>query len=306
MGCTVSVADKVAYENTKMLDSQIKTDKEILRNDLKLLLLGPKESGKSTVVKQMRIIHASGFTKEEYMAHREIIYCNIVISMLAMLKALPKLNIELSANLQVGANRVVVVGVGGEKYSQLILDLEEEGYEEDPYMSPPIADALTELWASQPIKEAYGRTKEYQLQDSTKYYFSALKRIFSPDYLPNAQDVLRSRVETTGIIETQFMFRDSRYRMLDVGGQRSERKKWIHCFENVDAIVFCAPLGDYDMPIDNDRTMNRLYEALKMFDSICNSKWFLHTSIILFLNKTDTFKEKLDKTPLSFCLPLYQ
>jgi len=35
-------------------------------------------------------------------------------------------------------------------------------------------------------------------------------------------------------------------RMVDVGGQRSERKKWIHCFENVTSIIFLAALSEYD------------------------------------------------------------
>ena len=36
------------------------------------------------------------------------------------------------------------------------------------------------------------------------------------------------------------------YSMFDVGGQRSERKKWIHCFENVTSIIFCVALSEYD------------------------------------------------------------
>jgi guanine nucleotide-binding protein G(i) subunit alpha len=67
--------------------------------------------------------------------------------------------------------------------------------------------------------------------------------------------------------------------MFDVGGQRSERKKWIHCFENVTAIVFLVAISEYDQSI------NRMQEALVLFDSICNSRWFVRTSIILFLNK---------------------
>ena len=58
-----------------------------------------------------------------------------------------------------------------------------------------------------------------------------ISRISSPGYIPTQQDVLRTRVKTTGIIETNFTFKDLNFKMFDVGGQRSERKKWIHCFE---------------------------------------------------------------------------
>jgi guanine nucleotide-binding protein subunit alpha len=93
--------------------------------------------------------------------------------------------------------------------------------------------------------------------------------------------------------------------MFDVGGQRSERKKWIHCFENVTAIVFLAAISEYDQVLVEDETMNRMTEALNLFDTICNSKWFVSTSMILFLNKVDLFKEKLVKSNLADYYPDY-
>ena len=86
--------------------------------------------------------------------------------------------------------------------------------------------------------------------------------------------------------------------MFDVGGQRSERKKWIHCFENVTALVFLVSLSEYDQMLYEDESVvsplfyfrilfrthqdlqNRMQEALTLFDSICNSRWFVKTSIV--------------------------
>ena len=93
--------------------------------------------------------------------------------------------------------------------------------------------------------------------------------------------------------------------MFDVGGQRSERKKWIHCFEGVTAIIFCVALSGYDLVLAEDEEMNRMIESMKLFDSICNSKWFVETSIILFLNKKDLFEEKIQRSPLTICFPEY-
>lgn len=73
--------------------------------------------------------------------------------------------------------------------------------------------------------------QEYQLNDSASYYLNDLDRISQTNYIPTQQDVLRTRVKTTGIVETHFTFKDLYFKMFDVGGQRSERKKWIHCFE---------------------------------------------------------------------------
>lgn len=50
---------------------------------------------------------------------------------------------------------------------------------------------------------------------------------------------------------------------------------------------------------------NRMHESLMLFDSICNNKFFIDTSIILFLNKKDLFAEKIKKSPLSICFPEY-
>lgn len=124
--------------------------------------------------------------------------------------------------------------------------------------------------------------------------------------MPNDQDVLRSRVKTTGITETTFIIGDLTYRMFDVGGQRSERKKWIHCFENVTTILFLVAISEYDQLLFEDETVNRMQEALTLFDSICNSRWFTKTSIILFLNKIDRFKEKLPVSPMKNYFPDYE
>ena len=93
--------------------------------------------------------------------------------------------------------------------------------------------------------------------------------------------------------------------MFDVGGQRSERKKWIHCFESVTSIIFCVALSEYDQVLLEEKSQNRLKESLLLFDSVINSRWFFSTSIILFLNKKDLFKTKLARIPLEKYFPEY-
>ena len=118
------------------------------------------------------------------------------------------------------------------------------------------------------------------------------------DFVPSTQDILRSRVKTTGICEINFLLKGMNFRVFDVGGQRSERKKWIHCFEDVTAIIFIVALSEYDQVLVEDETTNRMHESLRLFDSICNNKWFVNTSIILFLNKKDLFEEKILRSGL--------
>ncbi|PKU34213.1 hypothetical protein llap_15484 [Limosa lapponica baueri] len=88
-------------------------------------------------------------------------------------------------------------------------------------------------------------------------YLNDLDRIADSAYLPTQQDVLRVRVPTTGIIEYPFDLQSVIFRMVDVGGQRSERRKWIHCFENVTSIMFLVALSEYDQVLvesDNEQT----------------------------------------------------
>jgi len=177
---------------------------------------------------------------------------------------------------------------------------------EGDHLPQEVTVAIRSLWSDSGVQEAFSRSREYQLNDSAKYYFDSIDIIAKPDYLPTDQDVLRSRVKTTGITETTFLIGELTYRMFDVGGQRSERKKWIHCFENVTAIVFLVAISEYDQLLMEDETVNRMQEALTLFDSICNSRWFVKTSIILFLNKIDRFKEKLPKSPMNKYFPDYE
>lgn len=93
--------------------------------------------------------------------------------------------------------------------------------------------------------------------------------------------------------------------MIDVGGQRCERKKWIHCFEGVTAIIFVTSLSEYNQKCYEDDETNRMKESLLVFDEIVNSKWFVNTPIIFFLNKEDLFKEKIKSHDLKVCFPNY-
>lgn len=74
----------------------------------------------------------------------------------------------------------------------------------------------------------------------------------SKSYVPTDQDILRTRVKTTGITEVVFPVDTLMYRIFDVGGQRSERRKWIHCFENLTGIIFMVSLSEYNQVLRED------------------------------------------------------
>ncbi|KAG6860805.1 Guanine nucleotide-binding protein subunit alpha [Termitomyces sp. Mi166 len=288
MGCAQSTGiDHEAKARNDEIDKELKRDRLRAKNEIKMLLLGAGESGKSTVLKQMKLIHHGGFNEEERHSYKEIIFSNTIQSMRAVLEALPHLNIALDPR--------------NDTHRSIILSLPPQI--EADLLPQDVSEAIRTLWGDPATKEAVSRSREFQLNDSAIYYFNAIDRMSTPNYLPTDQDILRSRVKTTGITETTFKVGELTYKLFDVGGQRSERKKWIHCFENVTALVFLVSLSEYDQMLYEDESVNRMQEALTLFDSICNSRWFVKTSIILFLNKIDLFSEKLPRSPLSDYFP---
>ncbi|XP_017273189.1 guanine nucleotide-binding protein G(i) subunit alpha [Kryptolebias marmoratus] len=291
MGCTISAEDKAAMERSKMIDKNLRDDLEKSSREVKLLLLGAGESGKSTIVKQMKIIHEDGYSEEECKQYKVVVYSNTIQSIMAIIRAMGQLKIDFEDPGRADDARQLFV----------LASTAEEGV-----MSGELAGVIRRLWVDSGTQACFDRSREYQLNDSAAYYLNDLDRICEPNYIPTQQDVLRTRVKTTGIVETHFTFKDLYFKMFDVGGQRSERKKWIHCFEGVTAIIFCVALSDYDLVLAEDEEMNRMHESMKLFDSICNNKWFTATSIILFLNKKDLFEEKITKSPLTICYPEYK
>ncbi|KFZ67852.1 Guanine nucleotide-binding protein G(t) subunit alpha-3, partial [Podiceps cristatus] len=290
MGSGASSESKESARRSRELEKKLQADAEREARTVKLLLLGAGESGKSTIVKQMKIIHKDGFTYQERMEFRPVVYSNTVQSILSIVKAMTKLGISYENPARIEDER---------KLCAMATTLA------DGDMSSELVELIKRLWSDGGTQACFGRAAEYQLDDSAAYYLNDLDRLAMPGYVPSEQDVLHSRVKTTGIIETQFSFKDLNFRMFDVGGQRSERKKWIHCFEGVTCIIFCAALSAYDMVLVEDKEVNRMHESLQLFNSICNHKCFAATSIVLFLNKKDLFQEKITKVHLNICFPEY-
>ena len=101
------------------------------------------------------------------------------------------------------------------------------------------------------------------------------------------------RKATIGITETFIPYGNMLFRLVDVGGQRTERKKWIHCFDDVNSVIFIASLSAYNVCLVEDPSVNRLQESIALFKIILKIPWIKRAAVILFLNKKDIFKEKL-------------
>ncbi|KAK6927205.1 Guanine nucleotide binding protein (G-protein), alpha subunit [Dillenia turbinata] len=156
-------------------------------------------------------------------------------------------------------------------------------------------------------KETYSRGNELQIPDCAHYFMENLQRLSEMNYVPTKDDVLYARVRTTGVVEIQFSPVGENkksgevYRLFDVGGQRNERRKWIHLFEGVTAVIFCAAISEYDQMLFEDENKNRMLETKELFEWVLRQPCFEKTSFMLFLNKFDIFEKKVLKVPLNVC-----
>ncbi|KAI8672461.1 hypothetical protein NCS56_00709000 [Fusarium sp. Ph1] len=287
------------------IDRQIRQDEKRLSKEVKLLLLGAGESGKSTVLKQMKLIYSQGFSKNEKLEWKPVIFSNIVQSFKVISEAMSEHNIAFeNPDNEASHFRPYLYPSppmrrecyawhhrGGCKHmAHVLVEHELSPHERMPvdYLEPVKA-----LWADSGVRSAVELGNEYAL------FVEDVDRLWAEDYVPDDQDLLRSRLRTTGITETIFDLGQLTYRMFDVGGQRSERKKWIHCFENVNCLLFLVAISGYDQCLVEDKDGNQMNEALMLWESIANSHWFTKSALILFLNKMDLFKEKLPKSPIT-------
>jgi len=252
---------------------------DALHKQVKILLLGPGESGKSTIFKQMKILYGGNFTQDELEQNRPVVFSNVLANMRLVVKNADRLGSSVSD-------------------PELVKDFDAVPEAEDTPITPSVGTLLKKLWADPGLQKTWVNRAEFQVQDSLKYYCEEIDRIAAPGYTPVVQDVLRARVRTSGIVEETYIIDKVTFMMYDVGGQRNERKKWIHCFDNVTAVIFVAALSEYNQMLYEDNSMFRMDEAVMLFDEICNLKHFRKTSMILFLNKSDLFREKLLTVPL--------
>ncbi|NP_001159624.1 guanine nucleotide-binding protein G(f) subunit alpha [Bombyx mandarina] len=274
-------------EHSIEIDRQIKQWIKNYNGAIKLLLLGTGESGKTTIIKQMKILHVHGFSASERKEKIKHIKFNIHESIYEIVHSMSRLSIALQNPRNVQSQ-------------QYILKMGSEGpaeYTEDYF------DHVRSLWRDGGVRECFRRSNEYQLIDSAEYFLDRIDLIEKEDYIPSDSDILRCRQKTTGIQKIEFKVKIPKsmqggvqdFWMFDVGGQRGERKKWIQVFEGINAIWFLVACSDFDQTLREDNTTNRLQESLNLFEDVWQSRFLLEAGLIVFLNKQDVLEAKVSR-----------
>lgn len=278
--------EREAKRRSREIDAMLARERRSVRRLVKILLLGAGESGKSTFLKQMRIIHGKEFDKKALLDFRDTIFENVIKGMRVLVDARDKLGVSWQNS-------------ENEKHGMFVMSFDNKaGMPVEPCTFQLYVPALQALWNDSGIQEAYGRRSEFQLSESVKYFLDNLDRIGQLNYLPSRQDILLARKATKGIVEHDFIIKKIPFKMVDVGGQRSQRQKWFQCFDGITSILFMVSSSEYDQVLMEDRRTNRLVESMNIFETIVNNKLFSNVSIILFLNKMDLLVEKVRKVSI--------
>ncbi|KAJ3113045.1 Guanine nucleotide-binding protein G(t) subunit alpha-2 [Physocladia obscura] len=328
-----AAASAADIANSKEIDKQLKKEEEANMDTAKLLLLGTGETGKSTILKQMRLINGVTFTEDEYIGFRSAIFMNIITCAKSLIYAMDTLKIpygfqpppiwpvidetplspdslenveeedpeSAERRRRSSENRQLC-----SKHNDPIAILARQQYANiDPEKGQlgPVADAATVIRA---VNIRFGFVKGETLptniveavriiwKDAGIHFLNDLDRVCNPEYMPSEQDILNARMMTTSISETRFEVQGVTFRVFDVGGQRSQRKKWAPYFDDVRAIIYLVAMNSYDQVCFEDSSANRMTESLNVFKSMCNHPMFKSTAMILFMNKIDLFRAKLE------------
>jgi hypothetical protein len=169
----------------------------------------------------MKLIYGAGFTDEERIRYKDIIYRNCLDSVRALISGMGKLHIEYEH----GSNAEVAKTILKIPEQQIVVSA-------GSILTNELGRDIKSLWQDAGIQKCFQQRSRLQLIDSADYYLNDIERITSPNYDVSEQDILRSRSKTVGIVEEDFLVDKFKFKTIDVGGQRNERRKWIHTYVN--------------------------------------------------------------------------
>ncbi|KAG4098294.1 guanine nucleotide binding protein, alpha subunit [Neocallimastix lanati (nom. inval.)] len=273
-----------------LLDDRLEIDALEEKLNLKILLLGSGESGKSTILKQLKLIHKIELQNDEKEEYKIGLRRNAVQCMNILTDQINNHNLEFEMP-------------ESKELSSFLKTTEEVSLnDEENHFTKEVASAIDFLWTKEPsVKRMWEKRNDFWIMDAAYYYFDNVMRFVDEDFELTEEDYVMSRIMTTGIISTEINVPPLKFTVIDVGGQRNERRKWLHCFDNVSALLFIVNLNGYNSVLYEDNSVNRMQECFNLFKQTANNEIFKDTPIFLLFNKKDLFEEKIRIESINIC-----
>jgi len=250
---------------------------------VRILILGIAEVGKSTLSKQIRILHCEKFTNEELSLYKRIAIRNIHSGVLSMISMAASMSINMS------------------KYEPEISAFRDSNTTDS--LDQAKLSAAKILFASQELQNLLKTPAALLAEPHLQFFLSRVESYAQPDYTPTKEDILRLRQRTIGSPTLEFQYKNRTLQLVDLGGQEVERTKWPLLAEDATALIFLASLTHYDTP--EDKSKSRLQESLETFNQVAHDEAFAKCFFCLFLNKWDLFQEQIKFSPFTKAFPKF-
>ena len=173
MACCSSDESKKRNDD---ISKSLRRDQQLLKREIKLLLLGSGSCGKSTIVKQMRIIHGEGFDEEERKEYKFLINKNVLHALLTLLNGLKELSIEpepqnidefekIEKDIRYGLDMEVGVG-SGPACAMIGIATAAGGIPGDDFGRERLLEYCKRVWSDKGIHSCYAKRNLLQIEDS--------------------------------------------------------------------------------------------------------------------------------------------
>ncbi|XP_056443321.1 LOW QUALITY PROTEIN: guanine nucleotide binding protein (G protein) alpha v1 [Gadus chalcogrammus] len=327
LGSEVTKEMKTARIHSTRIDQDLYQSAIREMNVVKILLLGESDdSGKSTLVKQLKIIHSNGFSKEELSSFKPTMLDNLLTSMKSVLRWMGELRINLSSSRnEVNADRSdgstpprssspseatpsrpsSPSGATPARFFESMRRIAGPAPTETDLLRPrgpaPTETQLRVCGVSPRAPGVWRGAQVWGVGPSCVAWAPGVWR--GPQVCGVGPRVMCNRVMWNRVMWNRVMWnrvmcnrvmwnRVMLFRLYEVGGLRTERGPWLGCSQEVRALLFVASLSGYDMTLGEEPNLDRLQESLKLFSSVCNNV-LKGESLILFLNKFELFQHKI-------------
>ncbi|KAI6108043.1 guanine nucleotide binding protein, alpha subunit [Pisolithus sp. B1] len=169
--------------------------------------------------------------------------------------------------------------------------------EEVASMLEQLQDDIRALWEHSIVRALISKRK-LKLDEWSEFFLNDIARISARGYIPSTDDILHARIQTMGVSEHVFDVdvhgRTVTWHLYDVGGARGQRHTWVPYFDDANAIIFVSPISAFDQYLEEDPRTNRIDDSLQLFTQICSNQLLKRVHLVLFLNKTDILRKKLE------------